>query len=32
VVCDDRSVDLTGDIAGAMGATAVWHGFVMGYR
>ncbi len=31
VVCDDRSVDLTGSIAEAMGTTVVRHDRNMGY-
>jgi glycosyltransferase involved in cell wall biosynthesis len=31
IVCDDGSVDLTGDIAEAMGATVVRHIWNMGY-
>jgi len=29
IVCDDGSVDLTGDIAEAMGATVVRHDFAL---
>ena len=31
VVCDDGSGDLTGEIAGGLGAVVVWHERNMGY-